>query len=165
MILKTFESDVPPHVSQYIPGWMNYGAPTNGLAVQTAERHQGRQALRMVRGLERHDVASAAGGGTLQLFAELVRTGEFLSHPHTRAHWRQELTVPSVVIDRDTWADWESKGSLDATARAHAEVTRRLAGVAGDGIPEPWEAELERIMQSEARRYGMATLPQTTIAS
>jgi trimethylamine--corrinoid protein Co-methyltransferase len=110
-------------------------------------------ALRLVRGIAPH------GGGTLPLFADLVQTGEFLSHPHTRAHWKQELTVPSRVIDRDTWADWEAKGSMNAAARAREEVARRLSQKAGSPASEALAAELDGIMGAEAARCGMGRLP------
>lgn len=110
-------------------------------------------ALRLVRGVTRH------GGETLPLFADLVRSGEFLSHPHTRAHWKQELTVPSAVIDRQTWADWEATGSLDAAARARKEVERRLSRATGAPAPASLAAELDSIMGAEAARSGMGRLP------
>jgi trimethylamine--corrinoid protein Co-methyltransferase len=110
-------------------------------------------ALRLVRGIARH------AGETLPLFADLVRTGEFLSHQHTRAHWKEELTVPSAVIDRDTWADWEARGSHDAAARARQEVTRRLSRDTGSPASEALAAELDRIMLAEAAPFGMGRLP------
>jgi trimethylamine--corrinoid protein Co-methyltransferase len=110
-------------------------------------------ALRLVRGIAQQ------GGETLPLFADLVRTGEFLSHPHTRTHWKKELTVPSRVIDRDTWADWEAKGSLDAAARARIEVAQRLSQQTGSLASEALAGELDRIMLAEAARYGMGRLP------
>ena len=112
-------------------------------------------ALRLARGV------ATSPADTLALFADLVRTGEFLSHPHTRANWKSELTVPSALIDRDTWADWEAKGALDAAARARAEVTRRLAKETGSPAPDPLAAELDRIMLAEVSRYGMTRLPGT----
>jgi trimethylamine---corrinoid protein Co-methyltransferase len=110
-------------------------------------------ALRLVRGLARHD------GETVPLFEDLVRTGEFLSHPHTRAHWKRELTVPSAVIDRHTWADWEANGSRSAAERAREEVARRLSREAGSPAPGALAAELDGIMGSEAARFGMDRLP------
>jgi trimethylamine---corrinoid protein Co-methyltransferase len=110
-------------------------------------------ALRLTRGLARRP------GETLSLFHELVRTGEFLSHPHTRAHWKEELTVPSAVIDRDTWADWEAKGAKDAAARAGEELARRMSGEAGSPAPEALAAELDHIMLAGLTRHGMTELP------
>jgi trimethylamine--corrinoid protein Co-methyltransferase len=110
-------------------------------------------ALRLVRGI------GAEPADLPTLFADLVKTGEFLSHPHTRAHWKTELTIPSAVIDRDTWADWEAKGRKDAATRAREEVARRLAKEAGSPAPDGLAAELDRIMLAELARYGVTTLP------
>ncbi len=110
-------------------------------------------ARRLIRGIAR------PAGATLPLLAELVRTGEFLSHPHTRAHWREQLTVPSAVIDRRTWADWQADGARDAAARARDEVARRLTTVPASAAPEALAAELDGIMRAEAKRFGMDQLP------
>lgn len=113
-------------------------------------------ALRLTRGIARHPDAS------LSLFADLVRTGEFLSHPHTRTHWKEELTVPSEVIDRDTWADWEAKGAKDAAARAREEVARRLSREVGSPAADALASELDRIMLAGTAGLGMTELPSAS---
>ena len=44
-------------------------------------------------------------------------------------HWPTELHLPTEVWDRDAHDKWVSKGKLDATDRANAEVERLLAMV------------------------------------
>jgi trimethylamine---corrinoid protein Co-methyltransferase len=110
-------------------------------------------ALRMVRGIERR------AEDPVELIGELVRTGEFLSHRHTRKYWREELSVASPLIDRDSFGDWQAKGELTALERARAEVKRRLDGMEESGPAAEPATELEAIMKAEAARFGLANLP------
>ena len=71
-------------------------------------------ALRLARGI------AHGADDPVELIAGLVERGEFLSHEHTRRHWREELSVPSAVIDRRTYGDWQLnrstcsiRGSID----------------------------------------------------
>jgi trimethylamine---corrinoid protein Co-methyltransferase len=106
-------------------------------------------ALRLARGVERRPEDAAA------LIDEVVHRSEFLSHPHTRATWRKELHVPSPLVDRQTYGDWESAGAKWAHERARAEVVRRLAAAPPPLDPAVGEA-LDAIMLAEARRFGVA---------
>ncbi len=110
-------------------------------------------ALRLLRGIARRD------DDPVDLIGELVRTGEFLSHKHTRKHWREELSVASNVIDRDSYGDWEAGGGLTALERARAEVTKRLAKAGDTTPPAELAAELDAIMKAEAARHGLDALP------
>jgi trimethylamine--corrinoid protein Co-methyltransferase len=104
-------------------------------------------ALRLARGVERRSEDAAA------LIDEVVRRGEFLSHPPTRATWRAELHVPSPVVDRMTYGDWEAGGATWAHERARDEVARRLAKPAPPLEPAVGAA-LDAIMLEEAERFG-----------
>ena len=115
-------------------------------------------ALRLARGIERHP------GDPVALLGELVAKGSLLGHAHTRAHWRQELTVPSASIDRATYGDWEKSGALWAHQRAAVEVPRRLAARSAEPLPAPLAAELGAIIAAEGRRWGAETLPALTPA-
>lgn len=109
-------------------------------------------ALRLARGIARREE------DPVELIGELVNTGEFLSHPHTRQYWKQELSIASPLIDRDSYGDWEAKGGLTAQDRARAELKRRLAA-AGDSGPAPDQSvALAAIMAREAARHG--TIPR-----
>lgn len=110
-------------------------------------------ALRLARGISERE------GDSVDLIEQVVRTGEFLSHSHTRAFWREELSVASPLIDRDTYGDWQAKGSRTAAQRAEAEVARRLT-LPPPPLPAPGvDAALREIMEREARRHGLERLP------
>lgn len=110
-------------------------------------------ALRLVRGIEKRE------GDSVELIGKVVQMGEFLSHPHTRKHWREELTVPSSLVVRDTYGDWEARGAEYAHQSATAEVARRLAKAAVPPLPADVSRTLDGIMSHEAGRYGMGQLP------
>ena len=104
-------------------------------------------ALRLARGIERRD------GDITALFAELVQRGEFLSHPHTRKHWREELSISSGCVDRGSYGDWESDGARTAEQRAADEVARLLAKEAPPALPEATLEALREILEAEGRRF------------
>ncbi len=135
------------------PGMLDY-LLTQSLEKILLDHEACGMALRLVRGVARFECDVAA------LFGDLARLGEFLSHPHTRAHWREELGVASPLIDRNTWSDWEAAGKRTAEERARAECARLLAGPAGSPAPPDLARELDGIMAAEARRLGLADLPR-----
>ena len=60
----------------------------------------------------------------LDLIDKVGPSGHFLAEDHTYEHFRENW-VPRLV-DRSTWADWESRGSLTLGARASTEARRIL---------------------------------------
>jgi trimethylamine--corrinoid protein Co-methyltransferase len=108
-------------------------------------------ALRLARGVERRP------GDPVALIDEVVRRGEFLSHPHTRASWRAELHVPSAVVDRQTYGEWEAGGGSWAHERARAEVARRLAAPLPAPLDPAVAEALDAIILAEAERFGVAS--------
>jgi len=110
-------------------------------------------AHRLVRGIEKRE------GDPVALIGDLVRSSEFLSHAHTRQNWRKELFVPSEVVDRDTYFDWETKGRLWAHDRAAREVARLLDRAETRRPSDEVSGALDEIMLAEGRRHGMNALP------
>jgi trimethylamine:corrinoid methyltransferase-like protein len=111
-------------------------------------------ALRLARGIEKRP------GDAAELIGELVRGGQFLSHPHTRKNWRAELSVASSLLDRDTYGDWLAAGAKSAAERARDEVARRLAEAKVPPLPPATEAALDAIMLDQGRRAGLSALPE-----
>jgi trimethylamine--corrinoid protein Co-methyltransferase len=110
-------------------------------------------ALRLARGI------AERGEDPVELIAELVERGEFLSHAHTRRYWREELSIPSAVIDRQTYGDWEAAGARSAEERARAEVERLLSREIEPALPPATLASLRGVIAEEARRFGWETPP------
>ncbi len=110
-------------------------------------------ALRLVRGITSREE------DPLELVGRLVASGESLSSSHTRKYWKEELSIASPLIDRESYGDWKAKGERTALERARAEVARRLAKAEDRRPPESQDRELVSIMQAEASRFSMETLP------
>jgi trimethylamine--corrinoid protein Co-methyltransferase len=111
-------------------------------------------ALRLGRGIAPHD------GDLVGLLGELAATGELLSHPHTRAHWRAELALAGPTVDRGSHGDWQAAGAKSAAARAGDEVTRLLARASqAPPLDDAIARELDAIVAAEARRADVASLP------
>jgi len=105
-------------------------------------------ALRFQRGVK------APGDDLLALFADLAASGELLSHGHTRAHWRSELSLVSPLVDRASYGDWEAAGGRSALERAREEVARRSARPVVP-LADDLAAELRSIVSADASRLGL----------
>jgi trimethylamine--corrinoid protein Co-methyltransferase len=109
---------------------------------------------RLVRGIEpREDFPSLA------IFEELLAEKHLLIADHTRRHLRHEIALPGPVIDRTSRARWVKEGQMSLRKRAAREVERLIAKYTPSRLPEESKRELTRLMESEARRHGMETLP------
>jgi trimethylamine--corrinoid protein Co-methyltransferase len=98
------------------------------------------------------------------LGAEIIRqvghAGNFLSMPHTRRWFREELFIPSPVVDRDFRRNWEAKGSLDIAERAHQRVEAIISAYEPKELPAEVVRELEAITLRAAQAAGMDRLPE-----
>ncbi|MGA2074409.1 MAG: hypothetical protein ABSH52_12985, partial [Terriglobia bacterium] len=61
--------------------------------------------------------------------------------------------------DRGNRGRWVEGGQLTLRERAAQEVSRLLEQYTPSGLPEATKLELTRLMESEARRYGVSALP------
>lgn len=114
--------------------------------------------LRMIKGIEpREDFPS------LPRFKELLHEKHLLISKHTLRYLREEFYFPGPVIDRTHRARWQEEGSLTLGQRAHQEVERLIKDYVPSRLPDSAKKELTRLMQNEARRYGMQSLPQITL--
>ena len=110
--------------------------------------------LRMVKGIEPRDDFPA-----LPRFQELLSEGHLLISAHTRRYLRTEHHFPGPAIDRANRARWTEEGGLSLCQRAHREVIRHLGDYAPSRLADDVKGELTRLMQAEARRFGMDRLP------
>jgi trimethylamine--corrinoid protein Co-methyltransferase len=113
-----------------------------------------RMTHRLLRGIEpREDFPS------IPIFEELRREKHLLIADHTRRHLREEIVFPGVVIDRANRTRWAADGHLTLRERAGQEVSRLVELYKPSRLPAEARSELTRLMTTEARRYGMETLP------
>jgi len=96
----------------------------------------------------------------LDILQELGHTGNFLSHPHTLKWFREELYVPSDVIDRDTVEAWEKKGAKSTWERAQDRVESLVEQYQPSPISDEVKKELRDITTRAANKFGMEKLPE-----
>lgn len=110
---------------------------------------------RLLQGIEpREDFPS------LPIFQELLKEKHLLIAKHTRKYLREEITFPGPVIDRANRARWLEDGGMTLGERARREVERLLASYTPSRLAEDKKRELVRLMEREAARYGMQSLPE-----
>jgi trimethylamine--corrinoid protein Co-methyltransferase len=95
----------------------------------------------------------------LEIIRQVGHAGNFLNTPHTRRWFREELFMPSSVVDRDFRRNWEAKGSLDIAERAHQRVEAVINAYEPQAIPVEVERELEAIALRAVQAAGLDRLP------
>ena len=71
--------------------------------------------------------------------------GEFLSHDHTMAHWR-ELWIPQI-FDRQRLGSWAEQGSKNVNARLREVTVGIMDSHTVEALPGSVNEEIERILQ------------------
>ncbi len=113
---------------------------------------------RLVDGIEPRDDFPAQ-----PIFEELLREQHLLISNHTRAYLKLEHYMPGPTIDRANRSRWREEGHATLGQRAHTEVERLIARYTPSSLAGEVKAELTKLMKSEARRYGMDTLPHEVL--
>lgn len=72
--------------------------------------------------------------------------GEFLTHEHTMAHWR-ELWLPQLC-DRQRLSKWQEQGAKDLKARLREATLRLMNEHQVEPLPDSVERELEAILKN-----------------
>jgi trimethylamine--corrinoid protein Co-methyltransferase len=111
-------------------------------------------ARRLVQGMVEREMPLA-----LDIIRQVGHAGNFLATDHTRRWFREELFIPSQVVDRDFRRDWESKGGLDAAERAHRRVEEVIAAYEPRDLAVEVVRELEAITLRAVQAAGMDRLP------
>ncbi len=110
--------------------------------------------MRLLKGIEPREDFPAA-----PLFEELLREKHLIIADHTRKYINEEIAFPGPVIDRANRARWLEEGGLTLGERAAREVERLVAEAAPSRLPDDVKKEMTRLMEDEARRWGMDRLP------
>jgi trimethylamine--corrinoid protein Co-methyltransferase len=95
----------------------------------------------------------------LDIVQGLGHKAGYLGHPHTRQWFREEMYLPSEVIDRDTLEAWEKKGSKSTWERARARVDSLLTQYQPSPISDEVKKELCDLTSKAANKAGMKKLP------
>ena len=90
----------------------------------------------------------------------MLRDKHLLIADHTRRYLRREIAFPGPVIDRASRVRWAKDGKPTLRERASREVERLIARYQPSRLPDHRKADLTRLMEAEARRYGMSALPE-----
>jgi trimethylamine--corrinoid protein Co-methyltransferase len=111
-------------------------------------------AKRLIAGIDGRQTPIA-----LDIIQELGHKADYLRHPHTMRWYREELYIPSEVIDRDTLEVWEKKGSKSTWERAQDRVNSLLTQYQPSPISDEVKKELRDITTKAANKVGMKKLP------
>ncbi len=111
-------------------------------------------AKRLIAGIDGRQTPIA-----LDIIQELGHRADYLSHPHTVKWFREELYIPSQVIDRGTLEAWQRKGAKSAWERAQDQVEDLLKKYQPSPITSDVKKELGTITTKAANEAGMKKLP------
>jgi trimethylamine--corrinoid protein Co-methyltransferase len=111
-------------------------------------------AKRLIAGIDGRQTPIA-----LDIMQELGHKADYLSHPHTMKWFREELYIPSAVIDRGTLDAWEKKGSKSTWERAQDRVEELLPKYQPSPIASEVKKELRDLTAKAASKVGMSKLP------
>jgi trimethylamine--corrinoid protein Co-methyltransferase len=111
-------------------------------------------AKRLIAGIDGRQTPIA-----LDIIQELGHRADYLSHPHTMKWFREELYIPSQVIDRGTLDGWHRKGAKSTWERAQDRVDELLTKYQPSPIANEVKKELRTITTKAANEAGMKKLP------
>ncbi len=111
-------------------------------------------AKRLVAGIDGRQTPIA-----LDIVQDLGHKAGYLGHPHTMKWFREELYIPSEVIDRDSLEAWEKKGSKSTWERAQDRVDSLLTHYQQSPISDEVKKELRDLTTKAANKAGMKKLP------
>jgi trimethylamine--corrinoid protein Co-methyltransferase len=111
-------------------------------------------AKRLIAGIDGRQTPIA-----LDIVQDLGHKAGYLGHPHTMKWFREELYIPSEVIDRDNLEAWEKKGSKSTWERAQDRVDSLLTQYQPSPISDEIKKELRDLTTKAANKAGMEKLP------
>jgi len=109
-------------------------------------------AYRLISGIVERDDPIA-----IPLFHETGDEGNFLTIPHTKKWYRLEHTFPAV-IERSSYEQWKISKGKEIWKRAKERV-EYLLSKEDEPFPEDIKKELEKIVLSFGKKFGMEKLP------
>jgi trimethylamine--corrinoid protein Co-methyltransferase len=107
-------------------------------------------AYRLLEGIHVEEEALA-----LDIIDRVGPGGHYLAERHTMRHFRRERYIPSDVVCRLTIDAWRRGGSKDILTRAREGIQRLLEEHQPKPMPEERLRELEGVLNSVFKRYGL----------
>jgi trimethylamine--corrinoid protein Co-methyltransferase len=92
---------------------------------------------------------------TTKLWEEVGHSQDFLGTMHTISHFAEEQFAVSDIVDRDSYSEWQRKGSRDTAQRAHDMVKKILSVDMPKVVDRDVEKEIDRIVIENARERGI----------
>jgi trimethylamine--corrinoid protein Co-methyltransferase len=80
--------------------------------------------------------------------------GTYLDQIHTRDNWRREQYLP-FLFNRDVYDNWQSSGARDCLNTAQQKAKEILANHKVQPLPGEVDRELNKILQSAAKKKGI----------
>jgi trimethylamine--corrinoid protein Co-methyltransferase len=110
--------------------------------------------LQMIKGIEpKEDFPSQP------IFEELLKEKHLLISDHTLKYLKEEEYFPGPTINRANRSRWEEDGSTTLNQRATDAVDKAISTWQPTHLSDDIKKELIKLMEAEARRYGMDKLP------
>jgi len=111
-------------------------------------------AKRLIGGIEKRDDPIA-----LTLMRKMGHRADYLADPHTVRWFKEELYIPSAVIDRGSYDGWVGAGAKTTFERATDRVEQLLKTYQPSPISKDLRGELRGIATKAAKKFGMDRLP------
>jgi trimethylamine---corrinoid protein Co-methyltransferase len=112
------------------------------------------QIIRMTKGIDPKEDFPA-----LPLLQELLDEGHMLISNHTHKYLQTEQFLPNNIINRATLSQWQNSGSKSLKERAHDQIQSLIKNHQDSNLSKDKQDELLKLMQSEAKKFGMQKLP------
>ena len=111
-------------------------------------------AKRLIGGVEAREIPVA-----LTLMRDRGHRADYLAQRHTRKWFREELYMPSELIDRKTAEAWEKSGATSMLDRARTRVNKLVESFEPAPVSRELRDTLREITTKAAQQFGMDALP------
>jgi len=108
-------------------------------------------------------IAETEQESIIPLMDQLLLEGNLLATEHTMTYLRSEHKYPGKIIERSNHSHWINEGEQTINQRAETQVKKLIDSYGESQLLEESQKELIKLMQAEARLYGMEKLPDFQI--
>jgi trimethylamine--corrinoid protein Co-methyltransferase len=98
-----------------------------------------------------------------EIMAEMGHRADYLTLPHTHKWFKDELHIPSKLIDRSSVEEWEREGGKSIFERARDRVGDLVKTYEPSPMSSDVRDELRKITLKAAQKFGMEKLPPLSL--